>query len=67
MECFTTSFILDEMQGFLPKEGMSCVTHFPHDSNSESFLWPIELHILSHYGAVNVLELIYPEIKPPIP
>ena len=36
-------------------------------SNSESFIWPTELHILFHYGAMNILEFLYPEIKPLTP
>ena len=36
--------------------------HFPHDPNSELFIWPTELHILFHYEAMNILELLYPEI-----
>ena len=42
-------------------------THSPHDPNSESFQWPIELHILFHYGVMNILELLYLEIKPLTP
>ena len=34
-------------------------THSPHDSNSESFQWPTELHILFHYGVMNILELCW--------
>ena len=42
-------------------------THSPHDSNSESFQWPTELHILFHFGAMNILEFLYLEIKPLTP
>ena len=53
MDCFVTTFIFDEMQGFPPKEGMSW-NSFPSWSNSELFIWPTELHILFHYGAMNL-------------
>jgi len=42
-------------------------THFPHKSNLELFIWHTELHILFHYGSMNILELLYPEIKPLTP
>ena len=67
MDCFATTFIFDEMWGFRPKEGMSWKNHFPHDLNLELFIWPTELHILFHYGAMNIPEFIYPEIKPLTP
>jgi len=35
--------------------------------NSEFFIWPIELHILFHYGAMNISEFLYPEVKPLTP
>jgi len=34
-------------------------THFPRDPNSESFIWPTELHILFHYRAINVLVALF--------
>ena len=34
-------------------------THFPRDLNSESFIWPTELHILFHYGAMNILVALF--------
>ena len=40
---------------------------FPSWPNSESFIWPTELHILFHYGAMNILEFLYLEIKPLTP
>jgi len=36
---------------------------FPSWPSSESFIWPIELHILFHYAAMNILKFLYPEIK----
>ena len=37
---------------------------FPSWPNSESFIWPTELHILFHYGAMNILEFFFLEIRP---
>ena len=34
-------------------------THFPRDTNSELFIWPTGLHILFHYGAMNVLVALF--------
>ena len=34
----------------------------PRDLNSESFLWPTKLHILFYYGAMNILEFLYPKL-----
>jgi len=45
--------ILDEMQSFPPKEGMSWKTLISLET------------CLFHYGAMNILELHHPEIKPP--
>ena len=39
-------------------------THSAHDLVLEPFQWPTELHILFHYGAMNILELLYQEINP---
>ena len=37
---------------------------FPSWPNSESFIWPTELHILFHYAAMNILEFFFLEIRP---
>ena len=34
-------------------------THFPRDPNSKSFIWPTELHILFHFGAINILVVLF--------
>ena len=49
------------------RRGWVEINSFPSWPNSESFIWPTELHILFHYAAMNILEFLYPEIKPLTP
>ena len=56
MGCFVTDSSLMKHVAFHLKKGW-VETHFPRDPNSESFIWPTELHILFHYGAMNILAL----------
>ena len=64
MDCFATTIIFVE-NAKLPTLGGDELKeiHFPHDPNSELFIWPTELHILFHYGAMNIPEFLFPEIK----